>query len=257
MNAVKEYLGELLGTLLLVFIGCGAVAVSVVFGALDLLGVALIFGLGVAVAIYTVRNICPAHLNPAVSTAMCLARQLHLKKLPFYLFAQFLGALIGASLLYLIFNNAISSYEISEGIVRGDPASYRSAMMFGEYFPNPAFADKFSVSHFQASLIEGLGTFILVFVILRLTEKSVQITNITPLLIGLTVTVLICLIAPFTQGGFNPARDFSPRIVAFFGGWDAAAFPLPKLSFFTVYMLSPLIGGVLAALLDKGIRAKG
>ena len=256
MNDFKEYIGEFLGTLLLVFFGCGAVAISVVFGALDLIGVAFIFGLGVAMAIYTVRNICPAHLNPAVSIAMFFAKQLISKKLPYYLIAQFLGALSGAFLLYLIFNTAIINYEAVNGIIRGSEVSYRSAMMFGEYFPNPAFSEMHSVSHLLACLMEGIGTFVLVFVIFRLTEKKDQINNATPLLIGLTVTILICLIAPFTQGGFNPARDFSPRIIAYFGGWKDAAFPGLSFSFLTVYILSPIIGGVLASLLNKSIGIK-
>ncbi|MDJ0644674.1 MAG: MIP/aquaporin family protein [Flavobacteriaceae bacterium] len=249
----KEYVGEFLGTLLLVFFGCGAVAVSVVFGALNLLGVALIFGLGVAMAIFAVRNICPAHLNPAVSVAMVFAKQLRPKKLPFYLIAQFLGALVGGLLLFLIFNTAIANYEEVNGILRGSTYSYRSAMMFGEYFPNPTFAEKFSVSYLQACFLEGLGTFLLVFVIFRVTEKPEQLNNATPLLIGLTVTILICLIAPFTQGGFNPARDFSPRIVAYFAGWKSAAFPAVRFSFLTVYILSPMLGGIIASYLNKAI----
>ena len=251
MHTYKELFGELLGTLLLVFFGCGAVAVSVVFGALDLLGVAIIFGLGVSMAIYAVRNICPAHLNPAVSIAMSLAKQLSVKKLPFYILAQLLGALCGALLLLLIFDHAISNFEFVNGITRGTSESYQSAMMFGEYFPNPAFEDTHSVSQLKACMMEGLGTFFLVFAIFRLTERKEQIGNNTPLLIGLTVTILICLIGPFTQAGLNPARDFSPRIVAYFAGWKQVAFPAIPFSFFTVYILSPIMGGILAAFSQK------
>ncbi len=256
MNNSKEYLGEFLGTILLVFFGCGAVAVSVLFQALDLLGVAIVFGLGVALAIFAVRNICPAHLNPAVSMAMYFSKQLSLKKLPYYILSQFLGALVGAFVLYLAFAEVIEVYEQTNGIIRGNNESYRSAMLFGEYFPNPGFEEKLSVSHLQACLMEGLGTFILVFVIFRLTEKKEQINNATPLLIGLTVTILICIIAPFTQGGFNPARDFSPRIIAYFAGWKSAAFPSMQLSFFTVYILAPIVGGIAASYLNKLIVSK-
>ena len=156
--------------------------------------------------------------------------------------------------MFLIFNNVIADYEEVNGIIRGSDASYRSAMMFGEYFPNPGYEDKLSVSHTLACIMEGLGTFFLVFVIFRLTKNPKQINNATPILIGLTVTILICLIAPFTQGGFNPARDFSPRIIAYFGGWKSAAFPVINLSFFTVYILSPIVGGVLASYVHKLIK---
>ena len=134
---MKEYLGEFLGTLLLVFIGCGSVAISVLYGSLNLLGVALVFGMGVAMAIYTVQNMTPAHLNPAVSIAMVCTNKLALKKLPYFILAQLSGALLGAGLLFVIFDQAIAKYEAYSGIVRGSELSYRSAMMFGEYFPNP------------------------------------------------------------------------------------------------------------------------
>lgn len=254
LTSIKEYFGEFFGTLLLVFFGCGAVSVSVLFGALDLLGVAIIFGMGVSMAIFAVRNVCPAHLNPAVSIAMVLAKNLTIKKLPFYILAQFLGALVGAFFLFLIFDDAITFYEKSNNIIRGSEGSHVSAIMFGEYFPNVGFADKLQVSHLKACFMEGIGTFLLILVIFKLTEKPEQINNATPILIGLTVTILICLIAPFTQGGFNPARDFSPRIVAYFGGWGNEAFPAINFSFFTVYMLSPIIGGVLANYVHKLTR---
>ncbi len=69
-------LGEFLGTFILVFFGCGSVAVAVLFNAFSsLLEVALIWGFGVAIAIYATRNICPAHLNPAVSLSMCIIKK--------------------------------------------------------------------------------------------------------------------------------------------------------------------------------------
>ena len=108
-----------------------------------------------------------------------------------------------------------------------------------------------SGSIFLACFMEGLGTFILVFVILKVTEKAKQIDNLTPFIIGLTVTIIICLVAPYTQAGLNPARDFAPRIVAYFAGWGSAAFPIVPFSFFTVYILSPMIGGILAAYSHK------
>lgn len=243
---MKEYLGEFAGTLLLVLIGCSAVAISVLFGTLNLLGVALVFGMGVAVAIYAVRSIAPAHLNPAVSVAMVQAKQLALTKLPFYVLAQILGAFVGASLLYLLFDQEIAKYEAFGGIVRGTEESYRSAMMFGEYFPNPGFEQDYKVSHLKAIFMEGLGTFFLVLSIFILSETKRIANRFIPFFIGLTVSVLICFIAPYTQGGFNPARDFSPRLVAFLGGWKSAAFPTINYSFFTVYIAAPIAGAVLA-----------
>lgn len=250
-------LGEFLGTFILVFFGCGSVAVAVLFNAFSsLLEVALIWGFGVAIAIYATRNICPAHLNPAVSLAMCIIKKLVWKKLPFYMVSQFFGAALAALVLYLVFNDAIHIYETSNAIVRGSDASIKSAMMFGEYFPNPSIENFMGVSAALACFMEGLGTFLLVFVILRVTEKPEQINNATPLVIGLTVTLIICIVAPFTQAGLNPARDFGPRIVAYFAGWGNAAFPKVAYSFFTVYILSPLLAGILAAYSHMWIRRR-
>lgn len=251
---MKQYIGEFIGTMLLVFIGCGAVAVSVVYGTLNLWGVAVIFGMGVSLAIYTVQSIGPAHLNPAVSMAMVLSKKLSLKKLPYFVLAQCCGAFMGAVLVLVVFNQAIIKYEALHGIVRGGDTSYRSAMMFGEYFPNPAFEARYSVSHVKACFFEGIGSFFLVFSIFILSETKRVKQKFVPLFIGLTVTILICFIAPYTQGGFNPARDFSPRIVAYFGGWQQAAFPSISYSFITVYILSPILGGVLAALVFSRLK---
>jgi len=255
LSQLKEYIGESLGTFILVLFGCGAVAGAVFFNAFtSLLEVALIWGFGVAIAIFVTRNICPAHLNPAVSLAMCLIGKLSWKKLPFYILAQIFGAFIAGLTLFFTFENAITTFEQTNSIVRGSEASIRSAMMFGEYFPNPGFADFMNVSTLLASFMEGLGTFLLVFVILRVTENSKQIDNITPFTIGFTVTIIICIVAPFTQAGLNPARDFGPRIVAYFTGWRAAAFPVIPFSFFTVYILSPMLAGALAALFQKVLK---
>ena len=73
----------------------------------------------------------------------------------------------------------------------------------------------------------------------------------TPLLIGMTVGGLICLLAPISQGGFNPARDFGPRLFAYFAGWGDAAFPAPPYSFLTVYILGPILGGIAPAVVFK------
>jgi len=108
--------------------------------------------------------------------------------------------------------------------------------MFGEYFPNPGsnFPDDL-VSPVAAMFLEGLGTAILVFVIFAFSDKnnkgiskSQGIQALAPFFIGFTVSVLISLLAPLTQAGFNPARDFGPRLIAFFAGWKSQAIPGPK-----------------------------
>lgn len=253
---MKTYFGEFVGTFLLVFIGCGTVALDILFGTFGSLNlVALVWGIGVALAIFATRNICPAHLNPAVSIGMSILGKLEVKKLPFFLFAQFAGAFAASGILYLIFSDALIQFELTNSIVRGTPESIRTAAMFGEFFPNPGFSD-IQISWIQAALLECTGTFALVLFILLFTEKLKLHRNAVPLLIGLTVCFLIILIAPYTQAGLNPARDFGPRLFASLLGWGEAAFPLPSYSFLTVYILGPIAGGAAIAWMFRTLKIR-
>ena len=251
MKSNKEYLGEFLGTFILVLTGCGSVAVAVLYYPLELWQVAVVWGLGVALAIYVTKHICPAHLNPAVSIAMFINGNLKLKKLAPYILFQLIGAaLAGATLLFFI-NTDLTAFELLNGITRGDTTSYHSAVMFGEFYPNPGYEDTLQVSHLQACIAEFLGTFSLVLSIFLLTTRVTKLEKLIPLFIGLTVTVIICIVAPYTQAGLNPARDFGPRLIAYFSGWEEAAFPAYSISFLTVYILSPILGGVVATYVHK------
>lgn len=212
MSYYRELLGEFIGTFIMVLFGCGALAAAVLFNVFgSLLEVAMIWGIGVTLAIFTIRNSCPAHLNPAVSLSMALAKKLEWKKLPLYTIFQFAGALCAAGVLFFVFENAIGHFEFANGIVRGVDGSQVTASMFGEFYPNPGFAEKLSINWFGAMSMETLGTFLLVFMIFRITEKKEQNDSLIPVMIGLTVTLIICLVAPFTQAGLNPARDLGPR----------------------------------------------
>lgn len=247
-----DFVGETIGTFILVFFGCGSVAASVLFSAhVGLFQIAAIWGIGVALAIYATRHLSCAHLNPAVSIAMVLGRRMIPTKLPVYLIAQFIGAFLAAFILYLLFSASIASYESINGIVRGTPESVKTAMMFGEFFPNPNAGPIASVSTFNAFCVESIGTFALVFLIFSLTEGcnvGRPGDALAPLFIGLTVAIIICILAPLTQAGLNPARDLSPRLLAYFAGWGKAAFPEARFAFLTVYVLGPILGASIASL---------
>ncbi len=246
MSYWKELLGELIGTFILVFIGCGSVAVAVLYYPLSLWQIALIWSIGVALAIFATRQYSAAHLNPAVTFAMLLAKKDSWRKLPSYLIVQLGGAVLASLLLLALINSDLQRFELENSILRGNPVSYKSAVMFGEFFPNTGFENSLNVSHIQACIYEGLGTMTLVLVIFIITRKDFGINNLVPLIIGLTVGAIIMVVAPYTQAGLNPARDFGPRLVAYFGGWEKAAFPKISSGFFTVYILSPMIGGAVA-----------
>ena len=66
---------------------------------------------------------------------------------------------------------------------------------------------------------------------------------------GVTVSAIICVIAPLTQAGLNPARDFGPRIFVWMAGWGEAAFPDDRYGFLVIYVLAPLLGGATASIL--------
>jgi len=249
---IQDFCGEILGTFVLVFFGCGSVAVSVLFSAYQgLFQVAAVWGIGVTLAIYASRALSCAHLNPAVSIAFVYAKRMPIRKLPVYLVGQFAGAFLAGLLLYLIFSGSITKFESAYNIIRGSFESVRTAMIFGEYFPNPSIEQAvISVTWLNAFIAEGVGTFLLVLFIFSLTEGcnvGRPDSRISPVFIGAGVAGIICIIAPLTQAGLNPARDFGPRLVAYLNGWGQAAIPGPKGGFFAVYMIAPVVGGILAA----------
>ena len=269
MQLFRACIGETIGTFLLVLFGIGAVATSVLTNGLEgLWQVAVVWGLGVALAIYITSSVSGAHLNPAVSLAFAIFRRNEFPptRLLAYWAAQLMGGILAGLAVLAIFGPTLSRFEENNEIVRGEPGSERSAMVFGEYFPNPDIIGtddeaRDLISPAGAAFVEGFGTAILVLVIFSLTDRRnavIPTRNLVPILIGATVAVLISVFAPLTQAGWNPARDFGPRIVAFFAGWDSTAIPGPSSGFW-VYIADPLVGGPLGAavhefLLRPGIR---
>jgi glycerol uptake facilitator protein len=250
MKYKKEFIGEAIGVFILVLFGCGSVATSILFGAfLGILQSAVVWGIGVTLAIYLTRHLSCAHLNPAVSIAMVVSRRMNAGKLPVYLIAQFFGAIVAGLAIYLLFAPSIEGFESKHNIVRGAVNSVSTARMFGEFYSNPESLAVVSMPHAMAA--EAFGTFLLLLMIFALTEGcnvGRPDDAIAPFFIGLTVASVICLIAPLTQAGLNPARDFGPRLIAWAAGWGSAAFPDEKGGFFLVYILSPVVGGSVAAL---------
>ncbi|HEY7062597.1 MAG TPA: MIP/aquaporin family protein [Chloroflexota bacterium] len=257
--------GEVLGTWLMVLIGTGSVACAVLTGALQgLWQVAVVWGLGVTIAIYASAALSGAHLNPAVTLAFALLRPERFPRsrvLP-YVAAQLVGAVVAGLVVWAAFSPFLARFEAKEGLTRGAPGSERAAMIFGQYFPNAAMfgagPDAHAlVSPLQAALVEGFGTLILVLVIFALTDPdnaAAPEPTLVPVVVGATVAVLIAVFAPITQAGWNPARDFGPRLVALLAGYGQIALPGPQAGFW-IYIVGPLIGGPLGGLLyERGLR---
>lgn len=251
-GTLKMCIGEIIGTFLLVLFGTGAVASAVLTGALaGLWQVAAVWGFGVALAIYATAAVSGAHLNPAVTLAIAIFRPKDFPRrlvLPYWC-AQLLGAVLAGAVVLAAFNPFIDRFNTEHSLTRGGAGSEASAMVFGEYFPNPAIFGTDAkaqelVSPLAAFGVEAFGTAILVLMIFALTDPRNRAAPgaLAPFFIGFTVAVLISLFAPITQAGWNPARDFGPRLVAFLAGWGEVAIPGPRGGFW-VYIAGPLLGG--------------
>ena len=217
MDLLKRSIAECIGTLILVFIGCGTVCV---LGG-DLLGIAAAFGLAVTIMIYTIGSVSGCHINPAVSIALCAAKKFPVKDTVAYCTAQFIGASLGAGLIILVMGmDALTS----GGLGMTAPAV--------------------GISVFQAVLAEFIGTFILMMVIMGVAVDRRAVSGFAGLAIGASVLAVILVIGKISGGSINPARTFGPDLMALiFSGSDALWTTFP------IYVIGPILGAVCAALL--------
>jgi glycerol uptake facilitator protein len=171
----------------------------------------------------------------------------------------------------MLFSPFLTDLEARKNVVRGKAGSEITAMCYGEYFPSPGPLaggdepyssekhDKFNalVPQSAACAAEVIGTLLLALVVFALTDDrnaAAPLARLAPAFIGLTIAVLISVIAPLTQACFNPARDFGPRLVACVAGWGHIALPGPRgLGFLTVYILSPIAGAIAGGGLYLGL----
>lgn len=268
MTAMKPTLlqaafAEVLGTFLLILFGCGAVHSAVLTGAqAGLWQVAIVWGVAIMLAAYVCGGISGAHINPAITIALALWGRFDWSRVPAYIVAQLCGAMLAAAALFLIYGPLLTKKEQDKKIRRGEMGSIVTAMCYGEYYPAPGSlsSDKKAfeandwteisrtVPFHVAFAAEILGTAVLALVVFAVTDPRNQSgppAALAPVFIGLCVAILISIIAPLTQACFNPARDFGPRLFAYFAGWGEAAIPGPNgHGFFTVYILAPTIGAV-------------
>ncbi|MEI8233533.1 MAG: MIP/aquaporin family protein [Verrucomicrobiota bacterium] len=253
------FTGEFFGTFLLVFFGCGSVAASVLTGAQSgVFQVAIVWGLGVATAICLTGALSGAHLNPAVTLSLAVWSGFPARRILPYCAAQLCGAFAAAALLHCFFSGALVGFEAAHQIVRGAPGSEASAMVYGEYFPNPggralSAGTRALASPEVAFGVETAGTAVLLLVIFCVTDprNEARPRFLTAAAIGLTVTLLISLFAPLTMACFNPARDLGPRLFSAAAGWGSLPFRVNGCGWLTVYILAPMAGGLLGGALYR------
>ncbi len=227
---MKKYISEILGTMTLVFFGCGtAVVIGGLTGGLEsgLLGVlpiALAFGLSIWAAAYAIGDISGAHLNPAVSTAMLLQKKLSITEYLFYVISQIVGAMIGSSILYFITSQSNLSGTGANG--------------YGKL-------SSVNLSLTGAFVTEVVLTAIFLLVILGVTRTE-KTSSIAGIVIGATLTMVHIIGIPLTGTSVNPARSLSAAV---FAGGDA-------LSQVWVFILAPLVGAIIASLIFSFLYKK-
>lgn len=252
-DVTRAMVGEFVGTFILVFFGVGVVNAAVVTGSqVGLWQVAVVWAIGVSLGIYASASMSGGHLNPAITIVCVVYDRFPIFRAVGYIVSQVLGAMAASVLLYSMFAEAILEFERRHGLLRGGPGSELSAMVFGEYFPNPAVFGTAEdawriVGHQGAFMGELIGTAMLALLISAVTHRrnaSKPPAAVQALLIGLGVAAIISVVAPLTQAGLNPARDFGPRAVSWFLGWGDIAFPGPRGGWFSVYIAAPVIGAL-------------
>ncbi|MCF4991631.1 aquaporin Z, partial [Pseudomonas gessardii] len=222
----QKIAAEFLGTFWLTFGGCGSAILSAAFPGLGIgfAGVALAFGLSVLTMSYAVGSISGAHFNPAVTVGLWVGgRFAGLEVLP-YIIAQVAGATVAAAILALVASGR-PGFEIGEFAANG-----YGALSPGQY------------SLLAAVVVETVGTFFLVFIVMRVTAPG-NASGFAPIAVGLTLTLIHLVSIPVTNTSVNPARSTGP---ALFAGTD-------YLMQLWLFWLAPLAGGVVGALVARAI----
>lgn len=250
--ALKSFTGEVIGTSIMCFLGIGAVATATLFGAMTgPAQVGLVWGLAIALGIFVTRDLSDAHFNPAVTLAMCLSGRMAWRELPVYFAGQAVGAFLASGALWLLFADSVMKSLKNAGMTMASNSVGSAASIWCELFPNTTNG---AVTALTGAFAEGFGVFLLVCVIFSLTDSSNigrPNRSLAPLFIGLTVTVIICVVGPLTDAGLNPARDIMPRVWAALVGWAPVAFGGNPLETLLVYVVGPFAGAAVAALLYR------
>jgi aquaporin Z len=221
MPTLTKRLGaEFLGTLWLVFGGCGSAVIAAAFPevGIGLTGVALAFGLTVLTGAYALGSISGAHFNPAVTVGLTVAGRFSAKDVAPYVVAQVAGGIAAAFLLRYI----------ASGAPGFDPASL-AANGYGTHSPG-----QYSLQ--SGIAIEVVLTAFFLIAILGVTDKRAP-AGFAALSIGLTLTLIHLISIPITNTSVNPARSTGPALVT--GGW--------ALQQLWVFWVAPIVGGALGA----------
>jgi glycerol uptake facilitator protein len=255
-----QCLAEFIGTFIVILCGDGSVSVAVMTSAitgssaLDGWAVAMMWGLGVTFGIYVAGPVSGAHFNPAVTIAMTVFRGFPAKKIPAYVASQVAGAYAASALIYGIWHGFWPQAASKLGIEIGQPGSQKMAAIFACFYPSPGLGTDAQawaqLTTPTAFMIEVLLTAFLLLMVFALTEPDnpgLPQAGLGPLFIGLTVTATIGIGGALTMDAINPVRDFGPRLFAYTIGFGPIAFPGPRGNEWWLYILAPIVGGLVGA----------
>ena len=219
---MKTLMAELIGTFALVLFGCGSAVLA--GGEVGQLGISFAFGLAIVAMAYGIGPISGCHVNPAVSFGAFIAGRMTAGMMIQYWVAQFIGAVLGAAVLYFIATGKAGYDLATNGL--------------GQNGWGPGYLGEYSLA--AAFVFEVVATFLFLVVILGATQASAP-GMVAGLAIGLTLAVIHIVGIQVTGVSVNPARSFGPAVLV--GG--------PALSQLWLFLIAPLIGAALAGLLFR------
>lgn len=216
---MKKYIAEMIGTMVLVLMGCGSAVFAgsmsgLVGEGVGTIGVALAFGLSVVAMAYTIGGISGCHINPAITLGVFLSGRMNGKDAGMYMLFQTVGAIIGSAVLYALVYSGVNGGPTTTG--------------------SNGFGDGLML---QAFIAEVVFTFVFVFVVLGSTDEKKGAGNLAGLAIGLTLVLVHIVCIPITGTSVNPARSIGP---ALFQGGEA-------LSQLWLFIVAPFVGAALSS----------
>jgi aquaporin Z len=218
---------EFLGTFWLVLGGCGSAVLAAAFPqvGIGLLGVSLAFGLTVVSGAYALGPISGGHFNPAVSVGLAAGGRFPAAQLPGYIVAQVLGAVVGATVLYIIASGK-ADFTLAAGFASNG---------YGDHSPG-------GYTLLAGLVTEVVMTFMFLVVILGATHARAPV-GFAGLTIGLALTLIHLISIPVTNTSVNPARSTGPAL--FVGGWALAQLWL--------FWIAPIAGAAAAGAVYKAL----
>jgi len=222
---MKKYFAEVLGTLVLVFMGCGSAVLLGCEPDGGHLAVAFAFGLSIVAMAYVIGNVSGCHINPAVSLGALLDKRITIIEFCGYVVSQVIGAIAGAALLFAVVN-ITGITDATGGLGTNGLAGVNGNIAGG-------------------LITEIVLTFIFVLLILGVTADKSKGT-IAGVVIGLTLAFVHIVGIPLTGTSVNPARSIGPALFA----------QGQALTDLWIFIVGPLVGAALAALVYRFIKPK-